>query len=144
MAITPADVKGRTSVDEIKSMTDVEVAELIRRAETFIRAVTGRSFNTETDAAIIADHDTMTLMALEYLYFHGLADVKEDAMLGIKSENIGSYSYTLEAEQAISSGRTGSPELDALLSLYTVKRGGVGMLFSISGPSSRGKRGPLV
>lgn len=143
MALSPADVKGRTSVEEIKAMTDTEVTELIRRAETFIRAITKRTFASETDPAIIADYETMTVMAAEYLYFHGLADVKEDAFLNVKSENIGSYSYTVEANAAISSGKTGSPEFDALISLYTVKRGGVGMLFSISGPSSR-KRGPFI
>lgn len=159
MALTLEQIRSRSSVSDINLMDDESLQNLYDRAVAFLRALTRRNFAMESDPAILADVDTMILLSIEYLFFHSQEDVKEDAFLGYSGERIGSYSYTKErsndnntsrdqirnrtsTETALITGRTGNPEFDVLISMYSFRGGGAGPFFSVRAPS--GKRGPRL
>lgn len=128
---TIAEVKARTSFEEIASLTDEKVTGYIERAEGWLHRATKRKFRVETDPDVLADVKTATILLVEYIWYLDNPDVKEGGMSGAESEKIGSYSYTVKR---VSPGEpTGIAELDSIIdSLKTDPRQGL-MFFSVSG-----------
>ncbi|MBD8013886.1 head-tail connector protein [Planococcus wigleyi] len=109
---TVAEVKERVAFDEINEMAEVKVADLIERAERWIRIFAGRNFAEETDPITLGDLRRAVVLLVEYLWFQDQPDMKEEAFDNVQSEKIGSYSYTKNAKPGES---TGVAELDQIL-----------------------------
>jgi len=135
------EVRELTSIEEIKALSDTKLKNYIDRAGSWIRRVTHKTFEAETDLDILLDLSTATYLLVEYLWYQDNEEVKDSAFMPVKSETIGSYSYTTRdssSTNAEGEGMTGIKELDAILGSLMVASVNEPFFFSVTRPSRRG------
>ncbi|SEA53789.1 Protein of unknown function [Thalassobacillus cyri] len=133
MFATAAEVKERTSFDEVSSLSDTEIENYLLRAERWIFRATGRDYSYEENTRTLEDLKVASIHLVELLWYQNLEETKEQAFSQVQSEKIGSYSYNLMKE-ASPGGNTGISELDNILDSLTPHSYGVNF-FQVSGPS---------
>ncbi len=133
MYATVQEVKDRTSFEEVSALSDGKITGYIERAEGWIHRATGRNFREETDLDILSELRAATILLAELLWLQDNPEIKENAVLGIESEKIGSYSYTAKNLQP--GEKTGISELDSILDSLKLQSVSGLSFFSVSGPS---------
>lgn len=142
MFITIDDLKtkGRYKEQRLK-MADNDLNDLLDRIDIYIESRTGCSKLEETDDPKIKKRLAIASIGVaDYLYFVDNVMKIEQNMMGVKSENIGDYSYSL-SDGGIDYSKIGNPEIDSILDGLSCKSESV-FAFSISHPEKHrwGKR----
>ncbi|BAK94193.1 DUF3199 family protein [Tetragenococcus halophilus] len=111
--------------DELGKLDDEQLKEYENRADSYITVVTNKDYSN-TDSKIIQQAlRTATWRLVDYLFYFDNEDVedKEKRYAGVKSENIGDYSYTKQDQTSddIGLGVTGDKELDEIIKSLTVE-----------------------
>jgi Protein of unknown function (DUF3199) len=149
MYITVDEVKGLSSLQEVKDFNDDRLQYIMDRADGWIMRATGREFpEAEVTDRIRNDLRTATLLLVELLVFNDNQENKEMNYSPVETERIGSYSYTLRDVETVDSikerewvGRnTGIRELDDILNSLRVEPIERVSFFSVYGPGRRPKQ----
>lgn len=140
MFITIEDLKVKGRYRKQRStMNDETLQDYLDRVDIYIESRTGCDELAETE-----DLKTQKKLAIasvgvaDYLYFIDHIMKQEQTMMGVKSENIGDYSYTL-ADGGINYSSIGNPEIDRILDGLTCISDGV-FAFGISHPKPYRRR----
>lgn len=137
MFITTDDLKKKGRYKKQRSeMTEDDLQEILDRVDIYIEARTGCDKLEETkDLKVQKRLSIASIGVADYLYFLDHVFNQEQNMMGVKSENIGDYSYSL-ADGGINYSVIGNPEIDSILDGLSCKAGEI-MAFSISHPKNR-------
>lgn len=111
--------------DELDALDDEQFKEYEARADNYITVVTNKDYSQTKDRIVQQALKTATWRLIDYLFYFDNEDVedKEKRYNGIKSENIGDYSYTKQDQTSadIGIGVTGDKELDEIIQSLTVE-----------------------
>lgn len=115
MFVTTDEVKERTTLSELESLSNEDIQDYIQRADAWIRRSTNRDFSETTNDFIREDMKTATILLVEYIWFWDNPEMKEEAMSHDEAIKLGSFSINKKAR---SGELTGIDELDFILKTY--------------------------
>lgn len=129
--------------DALSQLDSEQFEEYENRADNYITMITNKDYSKTNDSILQQALKTATWRLIDYLFYFDNEDVedKEKRYSGIKSENIGDYSYTKQdqASDDIGLGVTGDKELDEIIKSLTVEPRAP-LMFRTSKPNKRGGR----
>lgn len=122
---------------ELEKIADEAFESLINRANNYITQKTRFDYSKTENPITIQSLKTITWRLVDYIYYCDNEMDMENRFEGIKSENIGDYSYTIKSiGDDVGIGITGDYELDMLLDALTIGKQNP-TYFSVSGPTRR-------
>lgn len=123
--------------DQLDKLEDEAFTSLMDRADNYMTQRTGFDYSKTENLITMQSLKTITWRLVDYLYYCDNEMDMENRFEGIKSENIGDYSYTVKSiGDDVGIGITGDYELDMLLDALTVGKQNP-TYFNVSGPTRR-------
>ena len=136
MFITAEEVKGLSSFEEVKALSNEQIETYMARADSWIRRATNSpAIELSDNEALQKDMRLATWLLVEYLVYWDDPDNKEDAISQEDNVRIGSYSYSLKPNEG-DYLKTGIRELDGILEAWRYSWN-FESFFKVSGPSRK-------
>lgn len=111
--------------DELENLSIEKLEEYENRADSYITVITNKDYSNTNSKIIQQALRTATWRLVDYFFYFDNEDMedKEKRYAGVKSENIGDYSYTKQDQTSddIGMGVTGDKELDEIIKSLTVE-----------------------